>query len=43
MEKYYLREKAEVSEENFSMGILRDYIAYAKQKFKVGQHLLFKI
>jgi len=30
----YYKEKAEVSEENFSMGILRDYIAYAKQKFK---------
>ncbi len=30
------REQSEAAEEVFSMGILRDYIAYAKQKFKVN-------
>jgi DNA replication licensing factor MCM4 len=30
----YYKDKEDVEEENFSMDVLRDYIAYAKQKFK---------
>jgi len=30
----YYKEQSEAAEEVFSMGILRDYIAYAKQKFR---------